>query len=100
MDLPAPLGTAFQFEALAKCPTGQRRLLGPEVKGPELHQGVRIGLVHGQDALVLPPRLVPAALQVRLASLAIEPVDLGAMALGMEEPDPPERVAEARQPVT
>src|SRR5262249_20530760 len=47
-----------------------------------------------------PTRLDPPALEVRLGRLPIQPVDLRTVARGVTEPDPPERVTEARQPGT
>ena len=36
--------------------------------------------------------------EIGFMRLAEEPVDLGLMPLGMAEPNPPDRVAQARQP--
>src|SRR5690606_18388510 len=98
LDLPLPLRPPLLFQALSKRPSGQVVTARSNVDRTKLHQGVGVGVVHGQNAFDPLAGFVPSTLQVGLERLLKQAFNLAAVSLGMAKPYPPNGVAKAGPP--
>jgi hypothetical protein len=89
LDLRPPFQPALELQTLTKRLPRQGRLFQAEIQGSQVHEGVCIRLIEGEDSFDSLSRVVPSALKVRFHRVSKKPFDLLPMTLGMAQPDPP-----------